>query len=171
MAPCAASAQLPGLVTASADAASDEARNLRLSMEALPREPNWHELTLWPVSSHNLNRVSIAAAALGGPDSDKRTSRGLAFNTILCQPTKLTKILLLFATQVLLPKHEYRSVRVKHENLFVFAFKSHTRPSDAPTTRVSCYLEAIFAHVGLESFTGHFASGIRTEEICRRKES
>jgi len=31
---------------------------------------------------------------------------------------------------------------------------THTRPSNAPTALVSSYLEAVFTHVGLETFPG-----------------
>ena len=45
------------------------------------------------------------------------------------------------------------------KTLLVFAFHAHTRPSNAPTALVSCYLEAVFIHVGLEPFPDHVTFG------------
>jgi len=58
---------------------------------------------------------------------------------------------------------------MEHEDLLVFAFHAHTRPSNTPTALVSCYFEAVFIQVGLEFFLGQVTVGIRTAEIPRQK--
>jgi len=60
---------------------------------------------------------------------------------------------------------------MEHEDLLVFAFHAHTRPSNAPTALVSCYLETVFIHGGLEPFPDHVTFGIRTAEIPRQKKT